>query len=75
MGHWFSERERGLMFSIWNTSHNVGGGIAGMLAAWAVIHFGGWQYAFFIPGAVLHSAPSIYSGGFGIRHNPSAAAD
>ena len=52
MGHWFSERERGLMFSIWNTSHNVGGGIAGMLAAWAVMHFGGWQYAFFIPGAV-----------------------
>lgn len=26
MGHWFSERERGLTFSIWNTSHNVGGG-------------------------------------------------
>ena len=52
MGHWFSERERGLMFSIWNTSHNVGGGIAGMLAAWAVIHFGGWQYAFFVPGVV-----------------------
>ena len=36
MGHWFSESERGLTFSIWNTSHNVGGGIAGWLAAWAV---------------------------------------
>lgn len=52
MGHWFSERERGLMFSIWNTSHNVGGGIAGMLAAWGVMHFGGWQYAFYVPGTV-----------------------
>jgi OPA family glycerol-3-phosphate transporter-like MFS transporter len=52
MGHWFSESERGLTFSIWNTSHNVGGGIAGWLAAWGVETFGGWQYAFYVPGAV-----------------------
>jgi OPA family glycerol-3-phosphate transporter-like MFS transporter len=52
MGHWFSESERGLTFSIWNTSHNVGGGIAGWLAAWGVHTFGGWQYAFYVPGAV-----------------------
>jgi OPA family glycerol-3-phosphate transporter-like MFS transporter len=52
MGHWFSERERGLTFSIWNTSHNVGGGLAGVLAAWATGKFGGWQYAFYVPGAI-----------------------
>jgi len=52
MGHWFSESERGLTFSIWNTSHNVGGGIAGVIAAWAVTHFGGWQYAFYVPGVL-----------------------
>lgn len=52
MGHWFSESERGLTFSIWNTSHNLGGGIAGALAAWATITFGGWQYAFFVPGVI-----------------------
>jgi OPA family glycerol-3-phosphate transporter-like MFS transporter len=52
MGHWFSESERGLTFSIWNTSHNVGGGIAGWLAAWAVHTYAGWQYAFYVPGAV-----------------------
>jgi len=52
MGHWFSERERGLTFSIWNTAHNVGGGVAGMLAAWSVIQFGGWQYAFYVPGVI-----------------------
>jgi len=52
MGHWFSERERGWTFSIWNTSHNVGGGVAGLLAAWCVTHFGGWQYAFYLPGAI-----------------------
>jgi len=52
MGHWFSERERGLTFSIWNTSHNVGGGVAGVLAAWATRTYGGWEYAFYVPGAV-----------------------
>jgi len=50
MGHWFSEKERGLTFSIWNTAHNVGGGVAGYFAAHAAHHFGGWQYAFFVPG-------------------------
>lgn len=52
MGHWFSEKERGLTFSIWNTSHNVGGGIAGVIAAEAAGYFGGWQYAFYVPGAL-----------------------
>lgn len=52
MGHWFSERERGLTFSAWNTSHNLGGGVAGMLTAWSVTTFGGWEYAFYVPGAL-----------------------
>ena len=59
MGHWFSESERGLTFSIWNTSHNVGGGIAGYLASWAVATYGGWQYAFYLPGA-LAALGSVY---------------
>ncbi|NIP70763.1 MAG: MFS transporter, partial [Planctomycetales bacterium] len=59
MGHWFSENERGLTFSIWNTSHNIGGGIAGYLAAWSVGTLGGWQYAFYVPGAVA-AAGSVY---------------
>ena len=59
MGHWFSESERGLTFSIWNTSHNVGGGVAGLIAAWAVTQFGGWQYAFFVPG-VLAVMGAVY---------------
>jgi OPA family glycerol-3-phosphate transporter-like MFS transporter len=59
MGHWFSERERGLTFSIWNTSHNIGGGIAGILAAHAAHWFGGWQFAFFVPG-VIAAAGSVY---------------
>jgi len=52
MGHWFSYRERGLTFSIWNTSHNLGGGLAGVIAGWAAASYGGWQYAFYVPGAL-----------------------
>jgi MFS transporter, OPA family, glycerol-3-phosphate transporter len=59
MGHWFSESERGFTFSIWNTSHNIGGGIAGLLAAHAVKQLGGWQYAFYVPG-VIALAGAVY---------------
>lgn len=59
IGHWFSESERGLWFSVWNTSTNIGGGITGLLAAWAVQTFGGWQYAFFVPG-VIATIGAIY---------------
>ena len=50
MGHWFSEKERGLTFSIWNTSHNLGGGVAGYIAGWSAYYLGGWEYAFYVPG-------------------------
>ncbi len=52
MGHWFSERERGLTFSIWNTAHNVGGGVTGYLAGWSAHHFGWWQFSFYVPGTL-----------------------
>jgi OPA family glycerol-3-phosphate transporter-like MFS transporter len=59
MGHWYSERERGLTFSIWNTSHNVGGGVAGYVAAWSANYWGGWQYAFYVPG-VMAAIGAVY---------------
>jgi MFS transporter, OPA family, glycerol-3-phosphate transporter len=51
MGHWYSVRERGVFFSIWNTSHNLGGGIAGIFAAY-VAGIYGWQAAFYFPAAI-----------------------
>jgi OPA family glycerol-3-phosphate transporter-like MFS transporter len=36
MTHWFSVKERGTKWSFWNTSHNVGGGLLGIIAAWGV---------------------------------------
>lgn len=65
MGHWFSQKERGLTFSIWNTAHNVGGGVAGYLAGWAAMNLGGWLHldgwrcAFIVPG-IMAIAGAFY---------------
>ncbi|MCB0730547.1 MAG: MFS transporter, partial [Ignavibacteriae bacterium] len=52
LGHWFNYKERGSIFAIWNVAHNIGGGIAGILAAYATIHFVGWHGAFYVPGFI-----------------------
>jgi OPA family glycerol-3-phosphate transporter-like MFS transporter len=51
LSHWYSARERGTVFGVWNISHNVGGGIAGFLAAWCAQHWG-WPSAFYVPGGI-----------------------
>lgn len=59
LGHWYSVRERGTVFAVWNIAHNVGGGLIGLIAAYSAAHFGGWQYAFFVPG-VLALVGAVY---------------
>lgn len=51
LGHWFSENERGTYFAAWNIAHNVGGGLAGVIAAESARLFG-WQSAFYVPAAL-----------------------
>jgi OPA family glycerol-3-phosphate transporter-like MFS transporter len=51
LAHWYSVRERGTIFGVWNTSHCFGGGIAGYLAATCAQHWG-WPFAFYVPGAL-----------------------
>jgi OPA family glycerol-3-phosphate transporter-like MFS transporter len=51
LAHWYSIKERGTIFGVWNTSHCVGGGFAGILAA-ACAHHWGWRSAFYVPGAI-----------------------
>ena len=36
MTHWFSAKERAVKVSLWNTSHNVGGGLLGVITGWGV---------------------------------------
>ncbi len=51
LSHWYSARERGTVFGVWNISHNIGGGIAGYLAA-KCAGLWGWQSAFYVPGGI-----------------------
>ena len=50
--HWFSDRERGTKFAVWNVAHNVGGGLAGPIGCAALWLFGGWMSLFYVPGAI-----------------------
>ncbi len=58
LSHWYSFRERGSIFGLWNMSHNLGGGMAGLLAAKSA-QMWGWPSAFYVPGA-LCSLGAIY---------------
>jgi OPA family glycerol-3-phosphate transporter-like MFS transporter len=47
MVHWFSTKERGVTVSVWNTAHNVGGGVVANLAAVGVLLFSDWGAMFY----------------------------
>ena len=47
MVHWFSARERGRVVSLWNTAHNVGGGLVAALAVVGVGLFNDWGAKFY----------------------------
>lgn len=51
LGHWYSVSERGTYFAVWNIAHNIGGGLAGIMAAKAASAYG-WEYAFYIPAGI-----------------------
>ncbi len=54
IGKWFSQNERGLKMGIWNTSHNIGGGLIAPLATLALVLFGAsnFQSIFFLPAVI-----------------------
>ncbi len=49
--HWYSQSERGRWWSIWSTSHNLGGALIPIVAAICIEHFG-WRFAMYIPGII-----------------------
>lgn len=51
--HWYSRSERGRWWGLWNTSHNVGGGLIPLVAAGCVAYFGNWRMAMFVPGIIV----------------------
>ncbi|NLN78716.1 MAG: MFS transporter [Armatimonadetes bacterium] len=55
--HWFSPNERGVKFSIWNTSHSVGAMLVALLCAWLATY--NWRLVLLVP-AGLAIAGSIF---------------
>jgi len=49
--HWYSQSERGRWWSVWNTSHNLGGAIIPIVIAFCAQSYG-WRFAMFIPGGL-----------------------
>ena len=47
--HWYSQSERGRWWSVWNTSHNVGGAVMPLFGALCAVYLG-WRVAMFLPG-------------------------
>ncbi|MBA2303746.1 MAG: MFS transporter [Acidobacteria bacterium] len=47
MVHWFGTRERGLVVSVWNVSHNVGGALVANFALLGVALFHDWGAKFY----------------------------
>ncbi|SFA85036.1 glycerol-3-phosphate transporter [Clostridium frigidicarnis] len=52
MTHWFSDKERGIKMSVWNTAHNVGGGFIATVVLIGVSVFGSWKGAFYLPSII-----------------------
>jgi phosphoglycerate transporter family protein len=49
--HWFSPREIGRAWGVWNASHQIGGAVIAVWAGWLVSHYG-WRAAFWAPAVV-----------------------
>src|SRR5581483_6707012 len=52
MVHWYSTKERGLVVSVWNVAHNVGGALVASLAVAGVALFHDWGAKFYFNAAI-----------------------
>ncbi len=49
--HWYSQKERGTWWGIWNTAHSIGGGLIPIIAAFCATYYG-WRSAMILPGVL-----------------------
>lgn len=66
--HWFAPKERGVKFSVWNTSHSIGAAAVFALCGWLVLH--DWRLAFYVPAGL-----ALLCAGFllwGLRDTPAS---
>lgn len=58
MVHWWSTKERGLVVSVWNVAHNVGGALVATLALYGLTLFGDWGAKFYF-NAIVAAAIAV----------------
>lgn len=46
--HWYDKRERGTLWGVWNTSHNVGGALTPIVISFLAAAYG-WRFAMIVP--------------------------
>ncbi len=49
--HWYSQNERGTYWGIWNTAHQIGGGLILVLGGYLTEQFG-WRSSFYVPSVI-----------------------
>jgi OPA family glycerol-3-phosphate transporter-like MFS transporter len=59
MVHWWSTRERGLVVSVWNVAHNVGGALVANFALLGVVLFQDWGAKFYF-NAMVAAAIAVF---------------
>ncbi len=47
--HWYSQKERGSWWGVWNSSHSVGGALIPLIATFCAAKWG-WRYSMYVPG-------------------------
>jgi OPA family sugar phosphate sensor protein UhpC-like MFS transporter len=55
LNQWFSNKERGTLYGIWFSAHNIGTGLTYIITAFIVSAYG-WRMGFFAPGVLGISA-------------------
>lgn len=53
--HWYSQKERGTWWGFCSSSHNLGGALIPLVAAFCAQYWG-WRYAMYVPGALCIAA-------------------
>ncbi len=49
--HWYSHKERGRWWGVWNTCHNLGGFLIPIIVGFAATYWG-WRSAMYVPGII-----------------------
>ena len=51
LNQWFSHKERGTLYGVWFSAHNIGTGLTYVITALMVVTFG-WRMGLFVPGVL-----------------------